>query len=81
MTHPAIPVANCQILNKRLTYTKGEREFMNLTMNSLSLSGGTLFCASDRRVRAKADECSQTAAGFAGFGKDVVRCGMNAESG
>lgn len=42
MTHPANTVANCQILNKISTYTKCEREFMNHTMNSLSLSDSAL---------------------------------------
>ena len=51
MTHPAILVANCQILNKISTYTKCEREFMNHTMNSLSLSDSASSCDLDRHVR------------------------------
>lgn len=69
MTHPAIPVANCQFENRILIYTKKEREFMKNAMNSLSLSGNSGW------------EIFRAAAGFAGFRKDVVRCGMNAGSG
>ena len=79
MTHPAILVANCQILNKISTYTKCEREFMNHTMNFLSLSDSASSCDLDRHVRLQEGQYSQTSVGFAGFGKDVVRCGKNAK--
>lgn len=51
MTQPAILVAKCQFFKFISSYTKREREFMYLTLNSLSLSDSALGFFSNRHVR------------------------------